>query len=213
MSEGRTRIHTWRFRDVVALCPGTAAAAGVPLVVALDHWWQHREEWQHTEELHHRHEDFYALFVTRSGRGTHVIAGVPYGVSRGDVYVMGVGATHRYAWCDDLVFDALFFTPDIFDPRTFDALAETPGFLSLFVEEPLSREGDLGGSGRWLHLTPEAYGQIAGSLDELRAEWEAKHPQRHPTDPWPVPASAGALGAPLCAERAEAHRDASLVLA
>ena len=103
------------------------------------------------------HLDFFSLYFVRQGRGTHWIDGVPYGVSRGDVYAMGLGMTHWFGDCDRLVTDTLHFAPDVFDAPTRNALAETPGFQSLFVEEPLRRASSHGEGGRWLHLTPDAY--------------------------------------------------------
>ncbi len=120
-----------------------------------------------------RHRDFFSLYVVRRGRGTHVIDGVPYAVARGDVYAMGPGQTHWFADCDALLTDTLHFALDIFDGPTREALAATPGFRTLFVEEPL-RHGRGGGSR--LHLTPERHAAVSEALSELRAEWGSDAP-------------------------------------
>ena len=125
--------------------------------------------------LINRHEDFLSLYFARQGQGIHVIEGVEYGVARGDVYAMGQGMTHYFPQGENLLLHTLHFSPQIFDAATLDALAETRGFLSFFVEEPLTRTKQDGG-GRWLHLTPDAYAQIEAEIAELRAEWSSASP-------------------------------------
>jgi hypothetical protein len=80
------------------------------------------------------HTDFLSLYVVRQGRGTHVVNGVPYGIARGDVYVMGVGMQHFFMRCHDLVTDTIHFSPQLFDEKTRQVLAETAGFHELFIE-------------------------------------------------------------------------------
>ena len=167
-------VRSHQFADLAARWPQTAAAS-LPLVLyhdAIDAGQQ---------AVSNRHTDFFSLYFVRQGRGTHWIDGVPYGVARGDVYAMGLGMTHWFADCENLVTDTLHFAPHIFDAATRDALAETPGFQSLFVEEPLRRalsQGRMGhgGGGRWLHLTPDAYAPVAEMLAELHREWAAGTP-------------------------------------
>ena len=166
------RLH--RFAELRAGWPDTAAAS-LPLVI------YHDEIDAGQQAISNRHEDFFSLYFVRRGRGTHWIDGVPYGVARGDVYAMGLGMTHWFADCEDLATDTLHFAPDIFDAATRDALAETPGFHSLFVEEPLRRASSQGATGhgeggRWLHLTPDSYAPVAEMLQELRREWVAGTP-------------------------------------
>jgi len=166
--------------------------------------------WQHTTAVHlplvvrtdtvtrqeadqaNCHADFFALYIVRQGRGIHVVDGVPYGVARGDVYVMGVGMMHWYSRYDDLVLDAFYFQPDLFDLPTIEALSETPGMLPLFLTpNPLppalpspssilpASASDVpsigeGGGGRWLHLSPDAHLGIETEIVELRAEWQRR---------------------------------------
>ena len=165
-------ILSHHFADLRRGWPGTAADA-LPLL------FYHDTMNAGGEREGNRHLDFFSLYFVRQGRGTHVIDGAPYGVSRGDVYAMGLGMTHWFTDCDSLVTDTLHFAPDLFDPETLNALAETPGFQSLFVEEPL-RRADLGGKAgpgrRWLHLTPDAYAPVAEMLKELHREWASGTP-------------------------------------
>ena len=158
-----------RFRAMAAHWP-TTAAVSVPLVMLQD------VITPGNEQAANCHLDFFSLYFVRQGRGTHYIDGVPWGISRGDVYAMGLGMTHWFADCENLTTDTLHFSPEIFDPATLNALAETPGFQSLFVEEPLRREVSQGEAGRWLHLTPDAYAPVAEMLRELRGEWAAGTP-------------------------------------
>ena len=167
-------VRSHRFAELRAGWPRTAAAS-LPLVL------YHDEIDAGQEAVAHWHLDFFSLYFVRQGRGTHWIDGVPYGVARGDVYAMGLGMTHWFADCENLVTDTLHFAPDIFDAPTRDALAETPGFQPLFVEEPLRRasshgEKGHGEGGRWLHLTPDAYAPVAEMIAELRREWAAGTP-------------------------------------
>ena len=155
-------------RDVARGWPGTAVER-MPLVVRVDDVPPVLLDWPH------RHTDFFALYVVRSGRGIHTIDDIAYSVSRGDVYAMGLGVTHCYSQCDSLISDALYFDPGIFSQADRVALAETPGFLAMFVAGLRPGNADAG-SGRWLHLTPEAYQDVAGQIGELRAEWLAGGP-------------------------------------
>ncbi len=161
-------VHNSRFATLAARCPGTAAER-LPLVM-----WQDTIE-RDSPLIVNRHEDFLSLYIARQGRGIHVIEGVEYGVARGDVYAMGQGMAHYFLRGENLILHTLHFAPQIFDAATLDALAETQGFQSLFVEGPLAQtNGDEGG--RWLHLTPDACLQIEAEVAELRTEWSSPAP-------------------------------------
>jgi len=152
--------------ELVSWRPGTAAES-LPLVM-----WTDLIRGDHlVTPIVWRHRDFYSLYIVRQGKGTHIIDGVPYGVARGDVYAMDMGMTHSFSGCEYLELDTLHFSPQLFDPPTRDALAETPGFQALFIEEPLRRSKNHPQSGRWLHLTPDAYERVSGMIAELRTEW------------------------------------------
>ena len=122
-----------------------------------------------------RHVDFFALYIVQRGQGTHVIEDKPYAMSRGDVYVMGLDTAHYYIQCRNLVVQGLYFTPNLFDAATLDAFAAIPGISSLIpglMAEPIKPNP----AGRWLHMTPDAYEQVADQLMKLNAEWEANRP-------------------------------------
>jgi len=102
-----------------------------PLHMCYDRW----QSGTMPEPLLHR--DFLSLYITLQGRATHLIDRVPFAVSRGDVYIMGVGSEHRFIDCHDLLTDTLHFSPSIFDWETMQALTNTPGFQALFVRSHL----------------------------------------------------------------------------
>lgn len=159
--------------DFDGLTHHTVGTAGthVPLVILYDDI----PRGEMREALLHR--DFLSLYIARQGRATHVIDGVPFAVSRGDVYIMGVGATHRFTNCHDLLTDSLHFSPRFFDWDTMQALSMTPGFKALFVERRIALQ-DMGGcsSGRWLHLSPDALSRVQSIVDELRREYSRNTP-------------------------------------
>jgi AraC-like DNA-binding protein len=142
------------------------AARDVPLVVLRD------VIDQAAQGIKYHHHDFCSLYIIRSGRGMHIIDGMDYAVARGDVYVMGLGMPHHFHSCEHLVADTIHFSPAVFDRATLDALAETPGFHSLFVG---GGTADAVGR-RWLHLTPAAYEATTAQVTELRAEWKRGTP-------------------------------------
>lgn len=157
------------FANLAAGWQSTAAGQGVPLVMWFD---VVRGELARTG---YRHLDFFSLYVVQRGRGTHVIEGAPFGVARGDVYAMGPGMAHYFSGCEDLVLETLHFAPQIFDAAARRALANTPGLPRLFVGAATSSRND-GTAGRWLHLTPSAYANVAAQLAELRTEWASGTP-------------------------------------
>ena len=146
--------------------PGTAAES-IPLALfiddpAVDPWDRPR-----------LHRDFMSLYLARQGRGTHIIDGVPFEVVRGDVYTMRPGMAHQFVNSDNLILDTVHFSPTIFDEATADALGSTPGFTSLFVEEPMRRHA---GTAKWLHLSPSGYSTASEMFGELKREWSSGTP-------------------------------------
>jgi AraC-like DNA-binding protein len=150
----RLPVKDYLLRDLVASAPGTVADR-LPLVC-------HHDVIEGSWSQALRHVDFLSLYVTERGRGLHLIGSTPYSISRGDVYVMGVGAHHSFAEGERLLLDAIHFSPAAFDAPTWHALRKVPGFDSLLVGRA--------GSTR-LHLTPAAYADVARDLAELWAEW------------------------------------------
>ena len=172
--------------ELASRYPSTAAAH-LPLVLIVDNAVE--DSWERPR----RHRDFMSLYIARQGSGVHVIDDVEYEVVRGDVYAMAPGMSHQFTRPDRLILDTVHFAPSIFNEATVDALASTPGFTSLYIEEPLRRRGratsaplslegrGVGGEGfatasKWLHLSPSAYEKAASLYAELRCEWAAGSP-------------------------------------
>jgi AraC family L-rhamnose operon regulatory protein RhaS len=147
--------HHHLFESLARYWP-LSAVDRVPLVVRIDN------EGVSARDVENTHVDFHALYIVRTGRGIHVIDGVPHGVARGDVYLMANGASHCYSQQEDLSLDAIYFRPDVLD-GIWPTLSKTPGFPS--VPERSLR------SGKWLHLTPAAYQSVRLQFEELRREW------------------------------------------
>jgi AraC-like DNA-binding protein len=126
-----------------------------------------------------RHKDFLSLYFVMSGRGTHIVDDQKYAICRGDVYLLGVGATHRFVDCHDLVATTIHFSPALFDEEMLEALLETPGFQPLFVEPAVqeSPDGEERGA-RWLHLGPDTLSGISVDLDEIMREANSSGPVR-----------------------------------
>ncbi len=152
---------------------GSTAAATVPLLI-----WQDSIVGRERQITNHHH-DFCSLYVVRKGRGSHVIDGTPYAISRGDVYAMVPGMYHYFEDCESLITDTLHFLPTICDDEGLQALSETSGFHSLFVTESLGKEAPSHDSPadrreqRWLHLTPTQHTMVQSALAELYAEWQS----------------------------------------
>ena len=121
------------------------------------------------ENCSNRHGDFFGLYIVQQGHGVHVIDGVPYGVARGDVYLMGAGATHTYTDSGGLVLDAAYFTPSIFSAPMQRYMDVSSGFLELLSTDAFERRN---GRSHWIHLNPTMHDTIVGMFMELRDEWE-----------------------------------------
>lgn len=108
----------------------------------------------------HLHRDFCALYIIKSGRGAHQIDGIPFGIARGDVYLLLPGARHAYTGYQNLEIDAFYFPLDLWNDEELGALREVSGFWHLLLENEARR----------LHLMPEMHAQIEAFIVEMRAE-------------------------------------------
>ena len=108
----------------------------------------------------HLHRDFCALYIVKSGRGVHQIDGIPFGIARGDVYLLLPGARHAYTGYCNLEIDAFYFPLSLWSDEELGALREVSGFWHLLLENEARR----------LHLMPEIYTQIEAFIVEMRAE-------------------------------------------
>jgi len=159
------------FTGLSTRCAGTAATLGLPLLLWRDQIADH-PDWT-ARENHHR--DFFSLYLTRHGRGVHVIDGRSFVVARGDVYVMAPGMAHHFTDVHQLVFDTVHFQAGILDERERQVLAATPGFAALFF----AADWDSGAQreGRLLHLLPDAALRIGEIWDGVHREWATGTPE------------------------------------
>ncbi len=125
----------------------------------------------------HLHEDFYALYVVQEGKGVHVINRHPYGIARGDVYVLPPRAIHAYHDYDTLTVDAFYFSPQLFSYEESLALRGLSGFWDLLItlgtaaaEEVSAQEESLD---HHLHLSPEQHKDVELMIAELCNEFVA----------------------------------------
>ncbi|BCM92521.1 HTH-type transcriptional activator Btr [Abditibacteriota bacterium] len=120
----------------------------------------------------HRHTDFRALYVVRRGRGVHQINDQPFAITRGDVYLLGVGARHAYLDFQNLEIDAFYFPPSLWSNEERAVLDGKHGFQEV---EPPRAERDTKGIWRRteprFHLHPESWRRAEAGIERLRALW------------------------------------------
>lgn len=109
------------------------------------------------------HIDFVGLYVVRSGRAIHWVDNHPYGLVRGDVYLMAPGSTHRFCQFTDLELDVFFFSNTFFNTEELTALRECPGIWRLFASD-IEME-------HRIHLRPESWRLIEAQIEEMRSVW------------------------------------------
>ena len=109
------------------------------------------------------HVDFLGLYVVRSGRAVHWIDNHPYGLVRGDVYLMAPGATHRFCQFSELELDVFFFQNTLFNNEELTALRECPGIWRLFASN-IEME-------HRIHLRPETWRLIEAQIEVMRNLW------------------------------------------
>lgn len=119
----------------------------------------------------HRHEDFYALYVVQAGKGIHVINNHPYGIARGDVYMLPPASIHAYHEYHCLTVEAFYFQPHLFSDDALLALRSLSGLWSLLIDTDMSSTGASTFSDHRLHLPPERYHAIDATITEIRTEF------------------------------------------
>ncbi len=83
----------------------------------------------------HTHDNFSELVIVLSGSATHIVNGVNYPISHGDVFVINDNTAHGYADPVDFKICNIMFDPDMFFPDDLD-IKRSVGFNALFVIEP-----------------------------------------------------------------------------
>jgi len=86
----------------------------------------------------HNHETL-ELAIILSGQGIHLIDGVEYGVSAGDIFVIPTDSTHAFQHLSGMHLVNILFDPALLAADE-DALRQLPGYHALFVLEPSYRQ-------------------------------------------------------------------------
>lgn len=118
----------------------------------------------------HKHEDFYALYIIQGGQGIHLINNHPYGIARGDIYMLPPGSIHAYSDYHLLVIDAFYFLPSLFSHEELLALQTLPGLWSLFINGN-DLQQDSGFNHHRLHMSPVAFQEVEAMITELQTEF------------------------------------------
>ncbi len=137
-----------------------------------------REFYEHGNDTgQHLHEDFYALYIVQEGKGIHVINKRPYGITRGDVYVLPPGAVHAYQDYYTLTIDAFYFPPQLFSHKELLALRNLSGFWNLLITIGTTNTGEASALeaivDHHLHLSPEKHREVEIMIAELCSEFVA----------------------------------------
>ena len=147
-----------RFREVFSY-DDVFFPAGIPLTAR-------REILLDTKEVgKHIIEDFFALYLTRQGNGTHVIADHEYGLSRGDVYVHPAGIEHNYRNVVHMEQDTFYFQAGVFTKLELAGLRRMTGFWRLLTPDPGGKV--MTSRDYRLHLTPERMVEVEGLVDSF----------------------------------------------
>lgn len=115
-----------------------------------------------------RHMDFLALYAVRGGRAVHWIDDQPYGLVRGDVYLMAPGSAHQFSQFSNLELDVFFFQNNFFNTEELAALRQCPGILELFAGATELEHR--------IHAGPEEWRIIESHIETMRKEWGEPNP-------------------------------------
>jgi AraC-like DNA-binding protein/quercetin dioxygenase-like cupin family protein len=124
----------------------------------------------------HQHEDFYALYIVQGGQGIHLINNHPYGIARGDIYMLPPGCIHAYRDYHLLVIDAFYFLPELFSDDELLALRSLSGLWNLLInrdketKNAISQDNNAFSDHR-LHLSPTCFHEIEPMIGELHTEF------------------------------------------
>ena len=116
----------------------------------------------------HRHVNFLALYSVRRGSAMHWINDIPYGLTRGDIYLMPLGAKHRYCNFSGLEIDAFYFPANFFQARELKALRDWPDLWRFFIGEK--------SEGQRVHLTPEEWNETEKQIERISRDWSQCSP-------------------------------------
>lgn len=123
----------------------------------------------------HKHENFYALYIVQGGQGIHLINNHPYGIARGDVYMLPPGSIHAYRDYHSLVIDAFYFLAELFSDEELLALRSLSGLWSLLINKEEKIQDDISHENSFndhrLHLLPIYFYEVEVMIRELHTEF------------------------------------------
>jgi AraC-like DNA-binding protein/mannose-6-phosphate isomerase-like protein (cupin superfamily) len=123
----------------------------------------------------HKHEDFYALYIVQGGQGIHLINNHPYGIARGDIYMLPPGSIHAYRDYHSLVIDAFYFLAELFSDEELHALHSLSGLWNLLIAINEETQEDIPQDKSFndhrLHLPPIHFHEVEAMIGELHTEF------------------------------------------
>ena len=126
-----------------------------------------------TETGLHCHDDAYTLTVIRAGRGTVLINDHPYGLVRGDVYIIPPGHVHGIRDYQGIELDGFYFQAELFTRGELAALRQLKGFWKLLMHNDVA-EAPVGD--RRLHLSPERHREIDDIILKIHGDLRQSAP-------------------------------------
>lgn len=136
---------------------------GIPLVVRRDFFPEGKDGGNHYNE------DFFVLYIVRGGRGVYRVDGHPYGVARGDVYILSPHLIHGFRDYHAVELDMLAFQTRLFHREELAALRNSTGFWRLFLPGASRRRSrSKGFQEQRLHLTPRQYAEVENTIERIR---------------------------------------------
>ncbi len=127
-----------------------------------------REFFRGWDENFYRHRDFWALYISRRGRGVQRFNHEAFDTARGDVFLVAPGALHSTYGSANLVLDVIYFRSDLFSAQELEVLRALPGAARLLSEEAAVPLGD--GDGPFLHLSPERHIGVERTIALMRSD-------------------------------------------
>jgi AraC-like DNA-binding protein len=115
------------------------------------------------------------LYIVQGGQGIHLINNHPYGIARGDVYMLPPGSIHAYRDYHSLVIDAFYFLAELFSDEELLALHSLSGLWSLLISRDEKTREDIAQDHSFndhrLHLPPIHFHEVDAMIGELHTEF------------------------------------------
>ncbi|RYG70642.1 AraC family transcriptional regulator [bacterium] len=137
-----------------------------------------RERYHRTSGYVHQHQNFFALYIVRAGRGIRFINGRTCSLARGDIFLMAANTIHAWREPVDLTLDVVYFQQSLWNEREWEILLQLPDLASYLKPDIAALEAR-GNIDHFGHLSPEPHARIDAIFKEMRREFNTKLlPQR-----------------------------------